>query len=269
VGSDPYKLANAKSEIKTGALLLMIDSTTTPSELARLLGTSHQKLTYLAYAAGIKRFYTSFEIPKKNGEKRTIQAPVQQLKNIQLRLKAHLEKIFKPHVSASAFIKNRGIVYNAQKHTKKSAILNLDLKDFYDHINFGRVRGVLKAKPYELREDTATIIAQLCCLNGTLPQGAPTSPLMSNMVCRSLDRQLSKLAKNQRAYYTRYADDITFSFRTIEQNDIFDATSKTIIKDELFNLIEKNGFKINNSKTRIQFSDERQTVTGLKAVFLN
>lgn len=242
----------------------MINSKTTPADLAILLGTSHQKLTYLAYAKDISRFYTKFEINKKNGEKRIIQAPSQQLKNIQKRLKTHLEKIYKPHISASAFIKDRGIFYNAEKHIKKSAVINIDLTDFYGSINFGRVRGVLIAKPYELKKDTATIIAHICCLNGSLPQGAPTSPLMSNIVCRSLDRQLSKFAKTQRAFYTRYADDITFSFREIVANDLFEVTSENEIKPTLVKLITNNGFTINQNKTRVQFSSERQTVTGLK-----
>tara|TARA_R110002111_G_scaffold247648_1_gene310831 strand:+ start:4220 stop:5860 length:1641 start_codon:yes stop_codon:yes gene_type:complete len=242
----------------------MINSKTSPSDLARLLGTSHQKLTYLAYSRGLSQFYTTFEIKKKNGGERTINAPIPQLKIIQKRLKSHLEKLYKPHVAASAFIEGRGICYNAKKHTRKAAVLNIDLKDFYDHINFGRVRGLLIAKPYELRDDTATLIAHLCCLHGHLPQGSPASPLISNMICRSLDHQLSKLAKEERSFYTRYADDITFSFRELTQNNLFEIKNKGELKPKIITTIEKNGFKINQSKTRVQFSDQRQTVTGLK-----
>ena len=126
---------------------------------------------------------------------RVIKAPNEQLKGFQRRLKVHLEKLYEPHQAATGFIKERGIVSNAKEHIKKAAVFNIDLANFFDQINFGRVRGMLMAKPYCLQEDTATIIAHLCCCNKIVPQGAPTSPVISNMICKKLDRELSFLAK--------------------------------------------------------------------------
>ena len=173
----------------------MLTPLTTPHNLAHILGTTLQKLTYVLYALGVDRQYSTFEITKKNGGVRVIKAPNEQLKGFQRRLKVHLEKLYEPHQAATGFIKERGIVSNAKEHIKKAAVFNIDLANFFDQINFGRVRGMLMAKPYCLQEDTATIIAHLCCCNKIVPQGAPTSPVISNMICKKLDRELSFLAK--------------------------------------------------------------------------
>lgn len=243
----------------------MINSQTTPRKLASLLGTTYANLTNTVYAVGVNNLYKSFTIPKKNGEERYISAPKNQLFHIQYRLKDILENIFKPHAGASAFIKGRGIVYNAKRHTKKEAVFNIDLEDFYDHIHFGRIAGLLSAKPYSLRKETANLIAHICCYNKRLPQGAPTSPIISNMICKGLDHRLSLLAKENQAHYSRYADDITFSFRSLSKNTIYSFIGHQIISSEnLFRVITEYGFNINQKKTRLQLFNERQTVTGLK-----
>ncbi len=243
----------------------MLDSSVSPRDLALMLGTSLQKISHLAYAQGMTSQYQHFQINKKNGGKRQISAPNKKTKQLQYRLKVLLEEIYTPHPAATAFIEKRGILYNASKHTKKAAVFNIDLNNFYGEIHFGRVRGLLMAKPYLLRKDTAQLIAHLCCLNQTIPQGAPTSPVISNMICLSMDRQLSLLAKNYRAYYSRYADDITFSFRTFSKNQIVDSfTTEALPTAKLENIISRNGFSINTTKTRMQTFKERQLVTGLK-----
>lgn len=249
----------------------MIQSSTTPSELARLLGTTHSKLNHTLYSSPLDSLYTKFTIEKKNGNRRQIRAPNPKLKVIQKRLKLHLEKLYTPHSAATAFIAGRGIVNNARRHVKRGCVFNLDLESFFDYIHFGRVKGLLAAPPYSLRDDTAKLIAHICCLNGRLPQGAPTSPLISNMVARSLDHKLSKLAKNNRARYSRYADDITFSFLNKYENNIFsDVEGAVEPSSELMNIIEGCGFSINHKKTRIQYYDQRQVVTGLKVnAFVN
>src|SRR5205814_3311637 len=109
------------------------------------------------------------------------------------------------------FIPARSILTNAKPHLRQKFVLNVDLKDFFPTINFGRVRGVLIAKPYCLLPHIATYIARICCRDNALPQGAPTSPIISNMICSRLDRQLLRLARQYRCVYTRYADDLTFS----------------------------------------------------------
>lgn len=242
----------------------MIGPLTTPRELASYLGTSYSKLTYLVYGVGVPNLYKNSKIPKKSGGERIIRAPDQRLKIIQLRLKVLLEKLYKPHPAASAFIAERGIVYNAKKHTKKALVFNLDLANFYDSIHFGRIRGLLIAKPYSFQADTAQLIAHICCVDKVLPQGAPTSPVLSNMVASVLDRRLAHLAKMNNAYYSRYADDITFSFVRSDQNNIYTTTPTVAPHLDLERLISSAGFSINKSKTRLQARGERQVVTGLK-----
>lgn len=243
----------------------MIDSSTTPEQLAFKLGTNLKKLNYIAYVKDMPSQYGSFEISKKSGGLRVIRAPKKGLKYLQKRLKNILDNLYKPHSAASAFISGRGIVYNAEKHVKKAAVFNIDLEGFYDQIHFGRIMGLLMSKPYSLQKKTAQIIANICCVDKVLPQGAPTSPVISNMICRRLDRELSKLSKDNQAQYSRYADDMTFSFRTLKENSIVSGTKEvTQPSDELLEIIQSNGFDINSKKTRYQTYDQRQTVTGLK-----
>ncbi|MDG9669208.1 reverse transcriptase domain-containing protein [Hahella sp. CR1] len=242
----------------------MISKDTTPRDLAILLGTSLSSLTHTIYSKKIHNYYTEFNISKKGGGTRTIKAPCERLKRIQNRLKSALECIYTPHSAASAFIEGRGIIYNAKKHTKKAAVFNIDLENFYDSIHFGRVRGLLMAMPYSLRQDTAQIIAHICCADGTLPQGAPTSPVISNMIARKLDRELSLLAKSNKAFYTRYADDITFSFTSLDKNEIYLPSDPAQPSNALVDIVSQNGFSINNRKTRLQTLKQRQVVTGIK-----
>ena len=100
---------------------------------------------------------------------------------------------------------------NAQRHVKKKYVFNLDLENFFDQVHFGRVRGMLMKPPYGIGAEAALVIAQIACYKGKLPQGAPTSPILTNMVCAPLDTQLIRLAQKYKLHYTRYADDISFS----------------------------------------------------------
>ncbi|MBC1257051.1 reverse transcriptase domain-containing protein, partial [Trichormus variabilis] len=130
------------------------------------------------------------------------------------------------------------------------------------------VRGLFIAKPYQLNEEVATILAQICCFQNKLPQGAPTSPIISNLVCARMDKELQKFAKENGIFYTRYADDITFS---INREDLpvglvssySKGFSKVILGDDLRSIIENNGFKINEAKVRLAYRTQRQEVTGL------
>lgn len=242
---------------------LELTPTTTPKNLSEILGLKLSHITYIAHVLKSENLYKSFEIPKKSGGQRKILAPNDKLKIIQSSIKKALELIYKPHPAASAFIVDRGILYNAKRHLKKRYVFNIDLANFYDQIHFGRIKGLLVNKPYCLREDTANLIANLCCANGVLPQGAPTSPILSNMIARRMDKELSLLAKSNNSQYTRYADDITFSFISDKINSIVDFETK-LPKNTLLDIISKNGFHINDSKTRLQSNKERQVVTGLK-----
>lgn len=239
----------------------------TRNELADFLEIPIKKLTFVLYVKKVDSYYTTFEIPKKNGGKRQINAPVGILKTIQEKLADALwehqdhiwkEKNVRPCMS-HAFEKGKSIITNAKVHINKRFLLNVDLENFFDSFHFGRVRGFFeKNREFHLTNQVATVIAQLVCYKGCLPQGAPTSPIIANLICQILDIRLLKIAKKYKVDYTRYADDLTFSTNNkafLEEQDHFFI--------ELSKEIENAGFTINKNKTRLQFRDSRQEVTGL------
>lgn len=125
------------------------------------------------------------------------------------------------------------------------------------------------ATPYKVPEPAATVLAQLCCHNGHLPQGAPTSPIISNMICGRLDSELLRLASRYKCAYTRYVDDITFSTNqrtfpgTLAVVEDVEGVRKVLAGNMLVEAIEGNGFSISSSKFRLQRPSARQEVTGL------
>lgn len=211
------------------------------------------------------RRYRTFSIPKKNGQKREISAPYRTLNNILHFLNVLLTKIYEPDISAMGFVKNRSVVDNAKEHVGHNYVFNMDLKDFFTSINEARVVARLQYPPFNFNKKMALTIAGLCSIrkeeNGVvkfvLPQGAPTSPLLSNAVCDYLDRQMRRIAKRHGAHYSRYADDITFSsMHNVYQKD-------GDFMREVQDVIAKQGFTINEAKTRLQKKNHRQEVTGL------
>ncbi|HEY9605767.1 MAG TPA: reverse transcriptase domain-containing protein, partial [Allocoleopsis sp.] len=238
----------------------------TRQDVADLLEISDYQLRYHLYISR-KKAYKTFTIPKKSGEARIIHTPITPLKIIQKKLNQILRCVYQPKPSTHGFAVGRSIITNASQHLRQRYILNLDIKDFFPSINFGRVRGLYMAFPYHCTEDVATVLAQICCYENQLPQGAPTSPIVSNMICAQLDNQLQKLAKKYHCIYTRYADDITFSTSKPKfppQLTYFsDKLEKLVIGDELEQIIDKNGFSINESKTRLKTKYKRQEVTGI------
>lgn len=239
----------------------------TRNELADFLNIERKTLTNILYNKHVESYYYSFEIPKKSGGYRKIHAPIGVLKIIQKKLSDCLynyrDQICKDNEInlniSHAFERKKGIISNAVIHKNKRYIINIDLKDFFDSFHFGRVRGYFeKNKYFELPVEVSTIIAQLVCYDGKLPQGAPTSPIITNLICNVLDYKLLQLAKKYRLDYTRYADDLTFS-----TND------KNILKNyeqfyqNLNKIIVKNGFEINSKKTRLIYKSSSQSVTGL------
>ena len=239
----------------------------TRQDVARLLQVSDYQLRYHLYIYPIDKAYTTFKIPKKSGGYRLITTPQTSLKILQHKLNQVLSSVYKVKPSVHGFAIGKSIITNANIHLKQRYILNLDLQDFFPSINFGRVRGLFIAKPYNCTQEVATILAQICCYNNQLPQGAPTSPIISNMICARLDSQLQKLAKKYRCIYTRYADDITFStsrFKFPHRLAYFSQDSETfVLADELITIIKDNGFSVNLSKLRLQNRYQRQEVTGI------
>jgi len=240
-----------------------------PRQLADFLQIKYSNLIYNIHKVPPKKKYTKFNITKKSGSSRDILAPISPIKIIQQKLSAVLQLIYEPKPSVYGFVKGKNILQNAQKHSPKKVILNIDLKDFFPSIHFGRVIGVFMAAPYNIHKSVATFLAQICCFDGYLPQGAPTSPTISNMICAKMDTQLQRLAKKYRVTYTRYADDLTFSTNSKafpkSLVTLVEAPEGTILKigNELQYIIHKNDFKINEGKSRLQRRNRRQEVTGL------
>ncbi|MBB3641191.1 reverse transcriptase domain-containing protein [Variovorax atrisoli] len=215
--------------------------------------------------------YTSFVLAKANGKNRFIAEPSKKIKELQYRALRYLEKtVPQPKACVHGFVEGRSILTNARKHLERRPyhILNLDLTDFFPSITFFRVRGALMAPPMKFSFGVATMLAHLCTHEGTLPQGAPTSPFLANLICRSLDSQLTLLSKRHRATYTRYADDLTFSFSHRHANRLpanivnFDGGTVSI-GSELRSIIESNSFGINNDKTRVSTRMRRMEITGV------
>ena len=238
---------------------------TSLQDVAQLLGTSATQLRFLLYARAESRRYTEFTVAKRRGGTRTILAPRDDLKILQRKLAEVLAQAYHPRDVAYAFIEGRGIADNADRHLRRRHVLNVDLKDFFPTINFGRVRGLfirLKASPA-----AATVLAHICCHKDALPQGAPTSPVVSNMICGRMDRELLALAKKQHCAYTRYADDLTFSKKSgafppeLARRDEDD--DRTILGQDLRAIIESNGFRPHTEKTWLFNRQARQVVTGL------
>lgn len=209
-----------------------------------------------------KKRYKHFTIPKKSGGVRDIHAPVKGLKSMLTYLNVVFQAMYEPTEAAMGFVPGRSISDNASVHVGKYYVFNTDLKDFFPSIQQPRVWAVLQLKPFLLNKELASVIAGLCCMqdangDGVLPQGSPCSPILTNIICRQLDRRLTGLAKRFNLKYTRYADDITFSsdYNVFQDDSEFMTEFKRIIADQ--------HFIFNDKKTRLQRSNERQEVTGL------
>ncbi len=250
----------------------------TKRELALILGVKATFLTHVLYVVKPSSQYSSFTIPKKSGGTRTIFAPSERLRSLQSSLSELLQDCieeinkakdadgdFQPTLS-HGFVRNRSIITNAMMHLHQKNVLNVDLKDFFDSFNFGRVRGFfIKNKNFLLDPHIATVLAQIACYDNRLPQGSPCSPVITNLITHPLDIRLASLAKANSCTYSRYADDITFSTRekTFPARIMAEVGGEYIPGKRLKNQIRRAGFGLNEKKTRIQYKDSRQDVTGL------
>jgi RNA-directed DNA polymerase len=171
-------------------------------QVAALLAITPYQLFHYTHAG---QYYKHLEIPKKHGGVRTIRAPASGLKIVLRKLNQVLQSVYAPKSVAHGFIHGRDVVSNAAEHSPARYILNIDLENFFETITFARVRGMFMGKPYLRNSNVATTLARLCCFNGNLPQGAPSSPVISNMIAARLDSQLKVLARTHKCRYTRYA----------------------------------------------------------------
>lgn len=226
---------------------------------------SLRQLNYHAHSKFNSKRYISFKIPKKKkGEYRTIDAPNPTLKGMQRALNYALQLVYTPSPVVMGFTPGRSIVTGAQMHVGQKFVYNIDLKNFFPSITSGRVYARMLSRPFACNKEVASLIADLCCYERgydkvkVLPQGAPTSPTFTNIICDRLDVKLSHLAKAYGLRYTRYADDITFSGMTnmFAEDGKFCRALHHIIEEE-------ENFEINKDKTRLCHRGIRQEVTGI------
>ncbi|PPV04926.1 Reverse transcriptase (RNA-dependent DNA polymerase) [Xanthomonas bromi] len=250
-------------------------------DLAPLLGLKPAVLAMQLYKKDKRTgWYTSFEIKKKYGGVRSINAPEKHLKLIQSRLSKILQDclleiaLIKNHKEspdrqgiAHGFKRYHSIMTNGRPHINRRFVFNTDLQDFFGAINFGRVRAFFeKNKNFSLDPKVSEILAHIICHKGSIPQGSPCSPVVSNLIAHSMDTLLAKAAKKNGVTYTRYADDLTFS---TNKKEFPLAIAKKITSNEwvpgkeVSVIVEKSGFFFNEKKTRMQYKDSRQEVTGL------
>ncbi len=211
--------------------------------------------------------YKQFKIKKKSGGFRLITAPKNQSFMLLLRYVNEIFKaVYTPSDYAMGFTEGRSVVTNANIHKGHNYVFNIDLKDFFPSIHQTRVRNRLMLKPMLFTQPVANLLAGLCSMKTekddgnvrcVLPQGAPTSPIVTNMICDNLDRRLAGLAKSFGVVYSRYADDITFS----SMHNVYQVPGE--FRKELKRIIEGQGFTMNDAKTRLQKLGSRQEVTGI------
>lgn len=231
-----------------------------------------KQINYFLYKLGGKQediyhvepyeVYKTFEILKKSGTKRIINAPVNELELLLHCINVLVKAIAKPHPKAFGFVEGKSIVDGAKIHVGKNYVYNIDLKDFFHSFDLNRVKMGFYNPPFNLKDDREPLAYMLACLTTynidgkrVLPQGSPSSPSITNLLCWRLDHRLDGLAKRFGAEYSRYADDITFSSNHHCFKDVFISELTKIITDQ--------GLTINPAKTRLQTNNVRQEVTGL------
>ncbi|MEM9790501.1 MAG: reverse transcriptase domain-containing protein [Planctomycetota bacterium] len=238
-------------------------------DVANLLEVPLKLLTYILYGARERSKYETFSIAKKSGGTREISVPPKNLAILQKKLASVFLNIYQPKPASHAFLRRRSVVTNASNHVGQAWVLNIDLEDYFPSIHIGRVKATFCAEPYRVGDGAAVVISQICCNDpeGILPQGAPTSPIVSNIVSRPLDDALMRFAREHKISYSRYADDLTFSSRQASVPDqlaLRDTTSnKWRCASEFESLINSCGFQVNGKKTRLATGARRQEVTGV------
>lgn len=210
------------------------------------------KKTYIKKAVYYTNsFYTDYEIKKKNGKTRTISEPLPSLKEIQTWILQNILQQVKVSPYAKAYKRKVSIVENLKFHPKQPKVFTLDLKDFFPSIKTNSVEQIFKSLGYS--DLISNLLAKLCTKDNSLPQGAPTSPYISNLYFLTADNQISEFCKGHSIRYTRYADDLTFS-GDFDENAVLNFVAEVVKKLDLV---------IHPEKVKLMTPNQRQTVTGI------
>jgi len=198
-----------------------------------------------------KYFYRDFEITKKNGTKRPISEPLPSLKEIQIWILRNI--LYKIPVSpfAKAYKPNSGLIENLKFHKNQPKVFTLDLENFFPSISIKSIEKVFLELGYSRM--ISKLLAKLCARDKTLPQGAPTSPALSNLIFKDADALISSFCVDRKIRYTRYADDLSFSG---------DFDEKELL-EKVTEVVENLNLHINVAKTKLMTPNMRQTVTGI------
>ena len=220
-----------------------------PTHLSALVG---YKKEYLKKAAlHTSYFYRNFEITKKNGKKRPISEPLPSLKKIQIWILENILEKVPVSPFAKAYKPKTSLIENLKFHKNQPKVFTLDLENFFPSIRIELVEKVFLELGYS--KMVSNLLAKLCTKDSVLPQGAPTSPYLSNLIFKEADTIISEFCKQRKIKYTRYADDLSFS-GDFDENELLDKVTETI----------KNlSLHINERKTKLMTPDMRQTVTGI------
>lgn len=217
--------------------------------LALLLG--RDIVTLMSMVEGTEHFYRSFKIRKRSGGSRSILAPYPSLLEVQRWINEHILSAVPLPNCVTGFRPNYSILDNARMHCGRAELVKIDLENFFPSISFRRVMYVFVGLGYP--QNVAYILSKLCTLNDELPQGAATSPTLSNIIAGPMDVRFYRLCKKNRLRYTRYADDIAISGKSIPKG----------IRRLFFEIIDSEGFKVNDKKVRYLEEGEKKVVTGL------
>lgn len=259
------KLSEMKTASDLASLLNLIKK---DDEIRRKFGKipfriSKAMLRHFASDAIVSKRFRTFKIRKKSGGYREIKAPCRMLDLILSCLNIVFKSIYEPSDVAMGFTPGRSVLSNAQIHVDHNYVFNIDLKDFFPSIPQPRVWKRIQLPPFNFTQEIANVVAGLCCAfdekaqANVLPQGSPTSPLLTNAICDNLDRRMKGVAKRFGLHYSRYADDMTFS----SMHNVYNEGSE--FRREIQRIISDQGFQMNDAKTRLQKRGARQEVTGL------
>jgi hypothetical protein len=270
---DKWDLENAPKRLLENQL----PQITRVKQLAEALALSISELRWFCYHREVatQTHYTRFEIPKRTGGVRAIWAPRPKLKKIQHWILHEILDRLLVHGAAHGFLTGRSIATNAMQHTHSQVIVKMDIENFFPSVSWKRVKGVFRKAGYN--EQIATLLALLCTesprqiikkdnkacyialADRCLPQGAPTSPALTNALCLSLDRRITGMTSKAGIRYTRYADDLTFSYperrkKTPEISRLIGGVKR---------ILGEEGFQVNVKKTHVIRQNSTQEVTGL------
>jgi hypothetical protein len=261
--------------------------------LAKALDTTVPRLRWLAYHRDVDSgtHYHRWLVPKRDGSPRLISAPKPDLKRVQRWIAREITEHLPVHGAAHGFVIGRSIATNATVHATARIVVKLDIKGFYPTVTTRRVKGLLRRAG--LGEQVATLLALLVTESPreevvthgrtyyvatgprSLPQGAPTSPSITNALCLRLDCRLSGLARKLGCRYTRYADDLTFSWHGGErprapapggpasEPERPERPAIGALLRAVRRIVQSEGFEIHTKKTRVMRKGARQKVTGL------